>query len=64
MGRELTPRQIECMALLCEGKSVKLIAKALGVCPNTVKNHLTDAYFRLGAHNKVQAALTFAGIRR
>jgi two-component system nitrate/nitrite response regulator NarL len=62
--RDLTPRQSECMSLLCEGKTVKVIAKALGLSPATVKNHLSDAYFRLGAHNKVQAALTFAGIRR
>jgi DNA-binding NarL/FixJ family response regulator len=55
----LTTRQREILERLCEGKATKVIARELGVCPNTVKEHLYRAYQRLGVSSRVQAALAF-----
>jgi two-component system nitrate/nitrite response regulator NarL len=55
----LTDRQRQIMERLCEGKPTKVIARDLGLCPNTVKEHLYQAYKRLGVTGRVQAALAF-----
>jgi len=39
----VTPRQQECLALRDQGLAVKVIAKQLGLSPNTVKDALTGA---------------------
>lgn len=44
----LTPRERDVLALLAEGKSNQDIARALGLSPDTVKNHLTTLYAHLG----------------
>nr|WP_294523716.1 EAL domain-containing protein [uncultured Rhodopila sp.] len=51
----LSPRQIDVMRLLAEGRSVKEIARALNLGVGTVKVHLAMAYSALGAHNRVEA---------
>lgn len=52
----LTPRQSEIVALLCEGKSNKAIARELGISPSTVKVHLHAAFRSLGVNNRLGAA--------
>jgi DNA-binding NarL/FixJ family response regulator len=52
----LTPRQSEIVALLCEGKSNKAIARDLGISPSTVKVHLHAAFRSLGVNNRLGAA--------
>jgi two-component system nitrate/nitrite response regulator NarL len=52
----LTARQIEILALLCEGQSNKSIAKALGVSEKTIKAHTTAIFKSLKVVNRTQAA--------
>ena len=56
-GQLLSPRQTDVMRLLTEGRSVKEIARQLGLGIGTVKVHLTHAYSALGAHNRVEAIM-------
>lgn len=58
----LTPRQLDVLALLREGKSNKLIARDLAMCESTVKVHVRQIMRKLGAANRTQAALTGIGI--
>jgi two-component system nitrate/nitrite response regulator NarL len=51
----LTPREEEVLALLAQGLSVKEMAKALGLSPDTVKDHLENLYAKLEARNRVEA---------
>ena len=53
----LSARQADVMRLLSAGKSVKEIARQLGLSPGTVKVHLARAYAVLGVHNRVDAVV-------
>ena len=55
----LSPRQRETLALAATGLPSKLICERMGVTIWTVKAHLTEAYKRLGVHNRVQAVLLY-----
>lgn len=57
----LTPRQLDVLALLREGKSNKLIARELAMCESTVKVHVRQIMRKLGAANRTQAALSGIG---
>lgn len=52
----LTARQQQVLLLLAEGKSNKVIARALGMSENTVRNHVAALLDRLGAANRHEAA--------
>ncbi|XYK81813.1 MAG: helix-turn-helix domain-containing protein [Labrenzia sp.] len=56
----VTPRQLEIMMKLCEGKVNKQIAYELGVTTATVKAHIRFAIKRLGAKNRVHAVAMVA----
>ena len=51
----LTSREEEVVRLLAQGLSVKEMAKALGLSPDTVKDHLESLYGKLLARNRVEA---------
>ncbi|WP_243089893.1 response regulator [Thermus neutrinimicus] len=51
----LTSREEEVLHLLAQGLSVKEMAKALGLSPDTVKDHLESLYGKLLARNRVEA---------
>ncbi|HMN21844.1 MAG TPA: response regulator transcription factor [Ottowia sp.] len=51
----LTPRQIEVLQQLALGSSNKEIARAIGISPATVKNHLEAIFARIGASNRLHA---------
>lgn len=51
----LTSREEEVLRLLAQGLSVKEMAKALGLSPDTVKDHLESLYGKLLARNRVEA---------
>jgi DNA-binding CsgD family transcriptional regulator len=51
----LTTREVEVLALAAGGLTADQIGGRLGVSRNTVKSHLTHAYAKLGAHNRVEA---------
>jgi len=51
----LTDRERGVLALLCEGLSNQQIANALGLSPNTIKNHLARVYRKLGVDSRSEA---------
>jgi DNA-binding CsgD family transcriptional regulator len=51
----LPPRQFQVMQLVGEGRTVKEIARSLGLSAGTVKVHLALAYSALGARNRIEA---------
>ena len=56
----LTPRQVEVLALMMQGKSNKLICRTLDLAEPTVKNHVSAILKALGAVNRTEAALAAA----
>ena len=56
----LTPRQLDVLRLLAQGKSNKVICRELGISERTVKVHLTDMFRVLGVQTRTQAALAAA----
>jgi DNA-binding NarL/FixJ family response regulator len=53
----LTPRQLDVLALLGEGKANKEIAQALGLTEGTVKLHVSAILRALGVENRTQAVI-------
>jgi DNA-binding NarL/FixJ family response regulator len=53
----LTPRQQQCLALVCWGFTADAIGRALGISPWSVKGHLTNIYRRLGVYDRNGAAM-------
>ena len=51
---KLSPRQIECVALLGRGKSVWEISRILGLSESTVKDYIDDARARYGVSKSIQ----------
>lgn len=52
---ELTPREAEALELLGQGFSNKAIAKAMGVSPETVKDHLERVFAKLDVRDRLTA---------
>ena len=52
----LTARQQEIVRLLLDGSSNKVIARQLGISPNTVKVHLHAIFRELRVHNRMSLA--------
>ncbi len=59
---QLSPRELEVLALLGRGMSNKEIGAALNVVESTVKVHVTAILSKLGVADRTQAVL--AGVRR
>jgi DNA-binding CsgD family transcriptional regulator len=55
--QELTPRQIECLQWISEGKTSWEIGEILGLSEHTVNEHLAAARKRLGVKTTTQAAI-------
>ena len=53
----LTPRQLDVLALLCEGFSNKTISKRLDIAVGTVKVHMAGILRELGVSNRLQAVV-------
>ena len=53
----LTPREIECLALVAKGLFDGEIAAELGIQVKTAKNSLSYAYRKLGAKSRTQACV-------
>jgi DNA-binding NarL/FixJ family response regulator len=56
VGRELTPREREVLALLAAGMSNKEIAETLTLSVGTVRLHVSNVLAKLGAPNRTTAA--------
>ena len=54
----LTPRQLEILELIASGLSTMDVATQLTLSPETVRNHLRNAFRELRAHNRVEAIAT------
>jgi len=53
----LTARELEIVAAIVEGASNRDIASQFGLSPQTVKNHLTSIFDKLGVSNRLELAL-------
>jgi PAS domain S-box-containing protein len=51
----LTPRQVEVLRLLEQGRSTKQIAQELHVSTETVRNHIRHLFRALGVHSRLEA---------
>ena len=51
----LSPRECEILSLLASGQSIKEMARALGISPNTVKTHVARVYEKLEVQKRIQA---------
>lgn len=58
----LTPRQMDVLNLMAEGKSNKEIARILGLAEGTVKLHVTSLLKVLEANNRTQAVIKAASM--
>ena len=56
----LSPRQLETIRGLSDGKHYKEIAQDLELAPSTVRSHIHGAYRRLGVSDRAQAVLLAA----
>lgn len=54
---KLTPRQIDVLERVYQGKSNKVIARELDLCEGTVKIHCMAIFRELGVINRTQAAI-------
>jgi len=60
---ELAPRQREIAGLVAIGLTEAEIAERLGITRNTVKNHKTIVYRKLGVRNAVELTLALEAAR-
>jgi PAS domain S-box-containing protein len=51
----LTPRQVEVLRLLEQGRSTKQIAAELHLSTETVRNHIRRLFHALGVHSRLEA---------
>jgi DNA-binding NarL/FixJ family response regulator len=56
----LTPRQMDVLRCVIQGKPNKIIARELDVSESTVKAHLSSVLRALGAHNRTEAVYAAA----
>jgi DNA-binding NarL/FixJ family response regulator len=54
----LTPRELEVLRLLVEGRSNRQIAETLFISGKTASVHLTNILAKLGVHSRLEAAAT------
>lgn len=59
---DFTPRQLEVVLKLIQGKPNKTIARELGMTENTVKTHLAAAFRTLGVNNRTEAVFKAAAL--
>jgi DNA-binding NarL/FixJ family response regulator len=54
---DLSPREIQVLRLVAQGKENLEIARELFISPQTVKNHVSNILVKLGVDNRIQAAV-------
>lgn len=55
---QLTFRETQLLRLVSNGSTVKQAAERAGCSPSTANTHLSNAYRKLGVHDRTQAVLT------
>ena len=58
---QLTPREQEVLRLLADGFRYKEIAAQMGVCPDTVRAHASQIYFKLHVSSRTEAVVKYLG---
>ena len=58
-GKPLSPRQEEIIRMMVEGFKNIQIAGALAISHQTVKNHVTDIFAKLGATHRTGAVMLY-----
>jgi DNA-binding NarL/FixJ family response regulator len=56
---KLTPRQVEIMCLLVQGKKYREIAELLSIGVDAVKDHVHEARYKLEVENRIQLIVMF-----
>jgi HD-GYP domain-containing protein (c-di-GMP phosphodiesterase class II) len=56
-GSGLTPREVEVLRLVAQGRSNREIAAELFIAEKTARNHVERVYAKLGVNNRTQATL-------
>jgi DNA-binding NarL/FixJ family response regulator len=54
---DLSPREVQVLRLVAQGKENSEIARELFISPQTVKNHISHILVKLGVDNRIQAAV-------
>lgn len=54
---DLTPRELEILQLVIEGKTNKAIAHEIQISQKTVEFHLDHVYSKLGARSRLMASI-------
>jgi two-component system nitrate/nitrite response regulator NarL len=57
---EFTPRELDVLRLLADGKDTSTMAEALGIAPHTVEWHVRHVIEKLQVHSKLQAVIAAA----
>lgn len=55
---QLTPRELEVLGLMAEGRSNREVGEVLFLSEKTIKNQLTTIFRKLGVNDRVQATLS------
>src|SRR5439155_8937886 len=55
IGRPLSPRERQILALAARGLPAKQVARQLGISPKTVEQHKTRIFAKLGVQNQTAA---------
>jgi DNA-binding NarL/FixJ family response regulator len=62
----LTPREVQILQLMADGKASEVIAEELGMSRHTLRTHTQNILTKLGVHSKIEAvvaAIRFAKVR-
>jgi DNA-binding NarL/FixJ family response regulator len=57
----LTPRELEILRAIANGRSTAGIASGFGISPATVRTHVTNILAKLGLHSRVEAVSLILG---
>ncbi|HZP28819.1 MAG TPA: response regulator transcription factor [Acidimicrobiia bacterium] len=55
LGDDLTPREVEVLTMLAEGRSTDQIVQTLMLSTHTVRNHIRSILAKLQAHSRLEA---------
>ncbi len=62
--QSLSRREKEILRLVAKGQDNPEIARALFIAEQTVKNHMSDIYFKLGVHDRGKVAVLVQGLKK